>query len=42
LTPSLEFSVEYESVKFDSQNLIQSVTAQPQQGNLNIGLAYKF
>jgi len=42
LTPSLEFSVEYESVKFDSQNLIQTVTAQPQQGNLNIGLAYKF
>ena len=42
LTPYLEFSVEYESVKFDSQNLIQSATAQPQQGNLNIGLAYKF
>lgn len=42
LTPSLEFSVEYETVKFDSQTDTVSGTAQPQQGNLNIGLAYKF
>ncbi len=42
LTPSLEFSVEYETVKFDTQNTAANSTAQPKQGNLNLGITYRF
>jgi hypothetical protein len=42
LSPSLEMSVEYEIVKFDSQATSATATAQPKQGNLNLGIVYKF
>jgi hypothetical protein len=42
ISPSLEFSVEYEAVQFDTQNTAATTTAQPKQGNLNLGIVYKF
>lgn len=42
LSPSLEFSVEYETVQFDTQNTTTTSTAQPKQGNLNLGIAHRF
>lgn len=42
LAPSLELSVEYEVIDFDSQRISSFETAKPKQGNLNLGLAYRF
>jgi opacity protein-like surface antigen len=42
LSPSLEISAEYEAVQFDTQSTSATTTAQPKQGNLNLGIVYRF